>query len=208
MSRSQSGDHRARRDAAAPLELLIARGALAALLIVLAPIAASAMCGTGNAPSYDDISAVLLQVDSCGLGRSRDPVPQFLCSNFWALFSDASAVDTGPKPVAAAIYSQFNLVGGIGTYTLDLSLQDARSILRKWHFFDLSPVDIGPDTGAVTLSVKRCAVTTRIRASLMPETESQTAGLLATLMALIQDAAKHKLSSKPSTFAYDIFFGM
>ena len=179
---------------------------LAALLLVVAPATAAAACGTGRPMSYDDISAVLIQQNGCGIGRSSVPVEQFNCSRFWALFSNDSAVDAGPKPVAEAIYSQYNLRGSVGTFRLSSTLQEARAILRKGNFFQLSPADAGPDTGEATLTVKRCAVVTRIRASQMPETESPVSTVLAKIMGLVQDAAKTKLSASPIGFDYDIFF--
>jgi hypothetical protein len=170
------------------------------------PSLAAAKCGTGNALSYDDVSAVLFQHDGCGVGRTIGPEQRFLCSSFWALFSINSAVDAGEKPEAQAIYSQYNLVGSVGTWRLSSTLADVRDILRKGDFFTLSPVDVGPDTGEATLTVKRCAVVTRIRASLMPETEGPIIRVLTGIMALIDDAAKSKISASPIRFRYDIFF--
>jgi hypothetical protein len=167
---------------------------------------AVAKCGTGNPPSYDDITAVLFQQDGCGIGRSAETVNEFLCSGFWALFSDEAAVDGGAKPHDAAIYSQYNLARSVGTFRLNSTLSEARDILRKGNFFALSPVDVGRDTGEATLTVKRCAVVTRIRASLMPETEGPVIRVLTGIMALIQDSQKSEISSKPTGFAYDLFF--
>jgi hypothetical protein len=170
------------------------------------PSLAAAKCGTGNPLSYDDISAVRFQHDGCGVGRSTGPEQQLLCSSFWALFSNASAVDAGAKPVSEAIYSQYNLAASVGTYRLSATLADVRKVLRKESFFELSPVDVGPDTGEATLTVKRCAVVTKIRASLMPEAEGPTVRVLTDIMALIQDASKSRISASPMGFSYDIFF--
>lgn len=179
---------------------------VAVALFVTASGVADAKCGTGNAISYDDISAVLVQHDGCGVGRSQVPVDQFLCSAFWALFSDGSAVNTGAKPSAAAVYNQFNLAGGVGIYRLDPGLDKVRVILQGARFFDLSPIDNSPDTGEITITVKRCAIVTRFRASLMPETEGPALGLGFKMMSLVQEARKTKLSPTPAEFSYDIFF--
>ena len=181
-------------------------GLITTLLLVVFPMTAAANCGTGQPLNYDDISAVLIQRDGCGIVRSSVPVEQFGCSRFWALFSNSSAVDAGAKPEASAMYSQYNLRGSVGTYRLRSTLEEARAILRKGNFFALSPVDSGPDTGEATLTVKRCAVVTRIRASLMPETESPVSGVLVAIIGLVEGAAKTRLSALPIGFDYDIFF--
>jgi hypothetical protein len=167
---------------------------------------AAATCGTGNPLSYDDVSAVLVQQDGCGVGRSPTAADRFFCSAFWTLFANDAAVESGPKPPGEVVYTQYNLRDAVGTYRLTATLDQARAILKKRDFFDLSPADMGPNTSVVTITVKRCAVVTRVRASLVTETESRMAGLLIDIMSLIEASGKAKISEKPADFDYDIFW--
>jgi len=143
------------------------------LLAALMPIVAASKCGTGNAPSYADIDAVMLTQNGCK-GTIQDPIvatlkspsfPQgwfvsgFDCSTFWVLFWNNGRNDV------ATTYSQYNLGGAVGFYNLSSTLDNARALLYKDHFYELNPRNlIITDTARTVLTVRRCAVITRISA--------------------------------------------
>jgi hypothetical protein len=99
-------------------------------------------------------------------------------------------------------YSQYNLKDSIGTFQLSATLADARSILRNDNFFALSPSDGEiTDTAESVLTVKRCAVITRIRIFNGPgNTEPDTAALFRHLGNLVKQSPRTKVSDVPKGF--------
>jgi hypothetical protein len=193
---------------------LILRVALAcALLAVFTPVAASAKCGTGNPLSYDDIDAVMFTQNGCK-GRIQDAdvstlrspafpqgwfVSTFDCSTFWVFFWN-----NGLNNVATS-YSQYNLKNSVGLFDLSATLDDARALLRKDHFYELNPGNlIITDTAWAVLSVKRCGVLTRISAynvrGLLVEQDLPTLSLFDDLRSLIAGAKKNRVSTAPRDF--------
>jgi hypothetical protein len=164
--------------------------------------AASAKCGTGTI-DYADIEAVLLAQNGCGatIGSFTQAAPQwrlvknFGCSTYWAFFWE-----TGPARTSE--YSQYDLSGETGTYRLSVTIAEVRDILRKDSFYSLSPRDIyRTDTAQWVISVKRCAVITRVRIFTGPNNSEPTAGaLLQDLSDLVQKSSKVRLSEPPKAF--------
>lgn len=183
-----------------------ARRALAAVALCLAfpSVSASAKCGSGNRPSYDDVEAIMLKQNGCGanIGSfSASPAPRqlrktFECSTYWAFFWKG-----GPANFPTQ-YSQYNLHGAVGTYRLLATTADAVDILRKDNFFALSPADgYVTDTAQTVLSVRRCAVITTIATFTgAGNLEPATAKLLTDLAALVKLSAKTRVSTVPRSF--------
>jgi hypothetical protein len=172
--------------------------ALAVLVLWGNPSIAAAACGTGQPPSYDDIDAVMLKQTGCKGALHPKTPKSFECSYFWALVWDGEPSE----------YSQYNLPGSIGLFEISTSIADVRSILSKDNFFALSPPDYEvTDTTESVVSVKRCAVTTRIRMYNTPMAEEPaTARLFADLRHLFRIAEKTRKSFAPKDFQYTLLF--
>jgi hypothetical protein len=181
---------------------------LTALLLGFSTAPALATCGTGNAPSYDDISAVLLAQNGCHSSvqdpaedRRLYPVTDVRCSTFWALFWELQ------RPIAR--YSQFNMQGSVGTFALSSTFADARAVLKRDDFFSLSPPDyIVTDSAELSLTVKRCGVVTKILLYDGSPRVLEPAALKAykDLRALVFESQKTLISAKPSLFPYGGLF--
>jgi hypothetical protein len=191
-------------------------GAKAALawifLVALTAAVANSKCGTGNAPSYNDIDAVMFTQNGCKgtihdanvgtLKSSQFPrglVSAFDCSAFWASFWN-----NGRESVPT-IYSQYNLKDEVGLFALSATLDDVKALLKKDQFYDLSPSGLTiTDTARAVLSVRRCAVITRISVFNMegsPVTQdAPTLTLFDDLRTLIAGAAKKRISDTPKDF--------
>jgi hypothetical protein len=132
-------------------------------------------------------------------------VSAFDCSTFWTLFWN-----NGREDVPTA-YSQYNLKGAVGSFDLSATLDDVRALLRMDHFYDLNPSSLTiTDTARAVLSVKRCAVITRISAFNMhgsPITQDgATLRLFNDFRALIAGAAKKRVSNGPRDFEQTLLF--
>jgi hypothetical protein len=193
---------------------MIVKAVLAsALLAALIPSVAKAKCGTGNQPSYDDIDAVMFTQNGCNstiqdanVATLKSPyVPQgwfastFVCSTFWVLFWN-----NGRENVPTT-YSQYDLRESAGTFTISATLDDARTLLRKDRFYELYPSSRTiTDTARAVISVKRCAVVTRISVYNVPgspeDQDAATLTLFDDLRALVSGAAKSPISSSPKDF--------
>jgi hypothetical protein len=146
----------------------------------------------------------MLKQNGCGasigsLATSPQPswfAKSFECSAYWAFFWE-----TGPARFPTQ-YSQYNLKDSIGTFQLSATLTDARSILRKDNFFALSPPDGEiTDTAESVLTVKRCAVITRILIFNGPgNAEPSTAVLFHDLTNLLKQSPRTKISDVPKDF--------
>jgi hypothetical protein len=189
------------------------------LLAAVAPVAADSKCGTGNAPSYDDIDAVMFTQNGCkstiqdadaaALKSQQFPkglsVSTFECSTFWALFWN-----NGRNNVPTT-YSQYNLKHAVGMFNLSATLEDARVVLRKDRFYDLYPSSlIVTDAARAVLSVKRCAVITRIsafneQASAVSQ-DGPTLRLFDDFRALISGATKMRTENYPKDFEQTLLF--
>jgi hypothetical protein len=177
-----------------------------ALLIFLAPIDGLATCGTGHPPSYDDIEAIMVtQNDQQAAMTTPLPftVSTFARSSYWAFFWE-----TGPARFPT-VYSQFSLRGMVGTYHLSVRLADATGVLKQHDFFNLSPEEhLITDTPKLVLSVKRCAVITRIGMYNPPpdDEDGQTKALFEDLQHLVAGAKATKISDKPKAFEETLLF--
>jgi hypothetical protein len=124
-------------------------------------------------------------------------VSTFDCSTFWVLF-------WWSEPARfPATYSQYNLKDTVGTYHLSATLADATELLKSDDFFALSPTDmIVTDTARAVLSVRRCAVVTRVSIYNAPLSgqDAQTLRLFSDLRALVMRARAARISSSPQDF--------
>lgn len=170
-------------------------------ILALAPTCAIATCGTGNPISYDDINTVALGQNGCR-NTILESVPKkyrattFDCSSYWALIWDLD-----PVPFQGT-YSQFTLQDSIGTFQLRITLASVRDILRRNHFFSLSPPSVlVADTAVSVLTVRRCAVITRILMYNSPfDQEPATLKVFQGLRNLINEAEKKRTSAQPTPF--------
>ncbi len=170
-----------------------------AVTILFAPTLAIAKCGTGNPPSYDDITAIRFERQK-GFWTAPKAyrATTFKGSAFLVFFSNLDATK----------YSQYDLLGQIGTYRLSAGLKEAATILRNDEFFALSsPEVLITDVQWDVLSVRRCSVITAIE---LPDASDvtvdvKTRKLLEDLEALIVGSSKTKLSEKPQDSDYNIF---
>jgi hypothetical protein len=163
--------------------------------------------------SYADVDAVMLTQNGCDgtiqdadvatLKSPQSPhgwlVSTFECSTFWVLFWN-NGRDNVPTT-----YSQYNLRDATGTFTLLATIDDARALLRKDRFYDLYPRGLMiTDTARAVMSVRRCAVVTRISVYHMREASAEqdaaTLKLFHDFRALVINAAKKRTSSSPSDF--------
>jgi hypothetical protein len=179
--------------------------AVFAVLVLLAGGRTWAKCGSGPSPDYDDITAVMFQQDGCG-GTLHPPrsdwmhVSTFECSTFYAVVW----TDQGPKGPISLLkdYVQYDLRGATGTYHLGLDISRVRSLLLEDSFFSISPPDMMvTDTAKSVISVKRCAVVTRIALYNQPSLEEPAAAkLFRDFRTLIKNAPKTLVSRKPAKF--------
>lgn len=172
-----------------------------ALGVVALPLPAMATCGTGQPPSYADISAVMFERRGCGGFPKTRPSKDLGCSQYWVFVTTWDTDDD-------ATYSQFDFPGKTGTYKLGVTLSDARALLQQHDFFNLNPEDASAtDIRQSVLTVKRCGVVMRIM--MYPKfvtADKPTAALFSAFDALVTRAAKHRLSGKPRMFPYTPVF--
>lgn len=183
------------------------------IVAISLPARANSKCGTGNAPSYDDVNAVMFTQNGCkntiqdaDVAALKGPqfphgwfAPSYDCSTFWVLFWN-----DGRENVPTT-YSQYNLRGAVGTFTLSATLNDATALLRRDHFYALNPgSNMVTDTARAVITVKRCAVITRISAYNMQGSsvgqDAATLKLFDDFRVLVREAAKKQLSSFPKNF--------
>jgi hypothetical protein len=195
-------------DCFANLRVIMMLAAMLAFGIV--PAVAQAKCGDVGPPSYADISAIMLEQNGCGstihaptASNGEQTVTSFACSTYWVLFWNNGRHDV---PTA---YSQFNLNGAIGMYDLAATLDDARNILAKDKFFLLTPPDYQVmDAARSVLSVKRCAVVTRIsifNTVIGPE-DIAAKKLFDDVRTLVEKSARTEKSSTPEEFGQTLLF--
>jgi hypothetical protein len=175
----------------------------------LMPTAAFAKCGSTNQPSYDDIHAIMFTQNGCYNTIHNPSLPtrfivsSFDCSTFWVAFWES-----GPATFPTT-YSQYNLRDDIGTFQLSPTITDARGLLKDDGFFMLSPPDrFVNDAAQWVLSVRRCAVITKIR---MYDTvpglqDPATRKLFDDLRDLVMRAKATRISNVPAEFAQDGLF--
>jgi hypothetical protein len=177
---------------------------IAVLLLASSTGLGLAKCASGSPPDYADIEAVMLKQTGCDGTLHPRKVSTFDCSMFYAFF-------WGP-PVNDAQYAQYNLAGSVGTYRLGINLQRVVQVLKRDNFFTLSPPDaMVTDTAESVLTVKRCAVVTRIRVfnvinGIITRVEPPTRRLFADLRRLIDQSPKARVSSKPTDLKYTLLF--
>lgn len=176
------------------------------LFASLWPGVAAARCGSGNPPSYDDIDAVMLaQNYTNGQGPTsyRRRVASFPKSTFWVFFWNDG------REELPTVYSQFDLKGSVGTFTLSASLGDARTVLRRHSFFTLNPPDdLVTDTLQTVLYVKRCAVITTIRSYVAHQEDEDiaTRALFDDLRSLILSAKATRTAPTAKDFDQTLLF--
>jgi hypothetical protein len=176
------------------------------------PLAAAAKCGTGNPISYNDISSVLLTDDyrtSDGYRDKTSPTSNLARSTFWLHFWETTGPGVHGKPlIFPTAYSQFTLRGSMGTFHLSATLAEARDILKRDDFYELSPQDHDvTETTWSVITVLRCAVVTRIRMISVPEyQEPAVAKLFADLENLIEHSVKTKVSDSATDFKPNLLF--
>jgi hypothetical protein len=165
------------------------------------PVAATAMCGTGQSPSYDDVSAVMFERQGCG-GMNPHPPKDLSCSLYWVFITQWDS--------DGATYSQANLPEQMGTYKLDVTFPDVRALLRAHDFFSLNPEDhFITDISHSMLTVKRCGVVTRIMMYPPPTgTDEATATIFSAFDKLVARSKKHQLSGQPTPPPRTLFFGV
>lgn len=174
---------------------------------------AAARCGSDSQIAYDDVAAVMIEQNGCG-GTIHDPslvtpipeVSTFRCSTFWVLFRGKSGPATFPT-----VYSQFNLKGEVGTFNLSTTLSEVKGILRSDRFYDLAPPDyMITDAARTIVSVKRCAVVTRIKLynSLPDYLDPNTLKLVTDIEHLILTAKRSQTSKSASIFELTGLFYM
>lgn len=157
----------------------------------------AAKCGSGAPPEYGDIQAVMFKQNGCGGTIQPPSVKTFGCSRFWAFFW----LDFPTQ------YSQYNLEGAKGTYHLSATLGDVRATLQADDFFSLSPPDIGMlDVSESVISVRRCAVITRIRIFNTTNAEPAAARLFGDVRRLIERAAMTRVAADPHDFEETLLF--
>jgi|HubBroStandDraft_4_1064222.scaffolds.fasta_scaffold367323_1 hypothetical protein len=169
---------------------------------VLLAVPAVARCENGAPPSYDDIRAIKFEHWDC----ASPPATNRACLRYVMFVSNWERDQD-----QVAEYSQFN-VGAVGHYELSVDAKALISILQRYDFFELSPPNVlVTDTPYSALTVKRCAVVTRIAmpAAILPATLKMSAsyyatmGLLGTLDEFVREAHKRLLSPKPDEEDWD-----
>lgn len=169
-----------------------------AIAMTLAPNVAIAKCGTGNPPSYDDITAVRFERErGFWTAPKTYRASTFKGSAFWVLFWNLDATK----------YSQDDLQGQIGTYHLNVSLKDAVDVLRVDDFFALSsPELLITDIQWDVLTARRCSVITKIALPDDPDAgDAKTRKLFDDLEALIVQSTKTTVSKKAEFFYSNLF---
>jgi hypothetical protein len=172
-----------------------------AVAIVAVPFPVAAACGSGQIPSYDDIEAVMLTSGyraSDGYHEKLAGITAFRRSAYWVFFWDRFPT----------VYSQYDLVGSVGTYTLGATLADAKDVLRSDRFFELSnPSHLVTDVSQSVLSVLRCSVVTRLIVYNATEFQDPAvAKLLDDFRALVTNSRKTKGSKTPLDFKQTLLF--
>ena len=163
-----------------------------------------ASCVSGSNPSYGDVSAIQYSQNGCNSTFQNMSLPKlnfteaFDCSTFWALFYDLG------RGGESSTYSQFSLKGDIGTFTLDVTLQQARELLENDKFYALSsaPFLIITDSAVATLFVRRCSVVTSIRVynTVGTSQDAEVMKLFSDFRALIKTSAYQRTSNDPLRF--------
>jgi hypothetical protein len=191
------------------LRNLIVAGAMVFVISAM-PEVAVAKCGSGQPASYDDVSSILLTNDyrvSDGYRDKRMPVANLAESTFWIHFWEPTMAN---KPFKTpVVYSQWTLRGSVGTYHIGATLEQAREILKSVDFFSLSPPDYTMSTEQTfsVLTVRRCAVVTRVIIDNYPEyQDARSARLLADFNELILRSVKTQVSATPRNFEETLIF--
>lgn len=182
-----------------------------ALTLSFFPTVASATCGTGNAPNYDDVTAVMLAGEPYGHFLRRcsqtegtrcivEPTT-WTGSTFWVFFGN-------DPDYQSTTFSEYDLRGSIGTFQLAATLRDVVAVLRRDNVFSLSPVDRNPSAGLQMLSVKRCAVITTIPLydASRADQDAATRQMFDDLDALVAGANRIKVSAQPARFEDNFLF--
>jgi hypothetical protein len=203
MRRIAAANWRAGRDVAESLKAMIVRSGLAwILLVALSPTAAYSKCGTGNPPSYDDITGIQFERGNCSAYEPKALRPA--CSSYSVFVSNWDH-----HQIERREYEQFAPPSQVGDYTLNVSADEVIAILKQYNFFELNPASIAEtDVPYTVLAIKHCGVVTRL--SLPPEHppgsfmrvggadfDSATQALFDALDAFIRKAPKTLVSKKP-----------
>ncbi len=176
--------------------------ALAFLFFTCSAVPAFATCGTGNPPSYDDITGIQFDRGDCSTFEPKEL--RLTCASYSIFVSNWDHHQQERRE-----YEQFAPPDQQGDYTLNVGAADIIAILRQYKFFELNPTDIAEtDVPYTVLAVKHCAVVTRI--SLPPEHPSgsfmrvgsanfdtATQALFDVLDTFIKKAPKTLISKKP-----------
>ena len=180
-------------------------GVFASLVFVgtaLLPSLAIAKCENGAPQSYDDIRGIRFERWDC----SSPPATNHKCSRYVMFVSNWENVQH-----QVAEYSQFN-VGQTGRYELSVNAKQLISILQRYNFFELNPPSLfATDTPYSVLTVKRCAIVTRLAmpAALLSGDLKMDASYYATLDLFkaiddfVQKAHKTMRSPKPDEEEWD-----
>jgi hypothetical protein len=175
--------------------------AAAVVLFAFSAVPTLAACGTGNPPSYDDITGVQFEHSDCSAFAPKEV--KLTCSSYSVFITN-----WGHQQIEARRYEQFAPASEVGDYRLNVSAGDVVAILRQHRFFELNPANIGEtDVPYTVLAVKHCAIVTRL--SLPPEHpsgaytrgegdfDSATQALFDAIDAFIRKAPKTLVSRKP-----------
>jgi hypothetical protein len=143
----------------------------------------------GQPPQYSDIDRVFLTNQGCGstLRPAQDP-PTLECSRYWIYIDD-----NGTK------YSQYNLLGGVGTFDSAYSLSAARAILMKEKFFHVSLPDLLPptDTDLQTVTAWVCGVMLSVQIYAGDSDDAGVSHVIQELSEGVQSSSKRKVSDLP-----------
>lgn len=178
---------------------------IAAAAIIALPVIAEANCGTGPI-TYNDVSAIMLTSAYRPSDRGDDAtrrVTHIADSTFWMLIWEDHGYEIESH------YSQYNLIGAVGSYNIHSKLAEVKKILRRNDFYRLNPADEPTltDTPQTVLSVLRCSVVTRIIMYNDPDAQDQAAAkLFSDLREFIVTSKKAKTSNRPSDFTATLLF--
>jgi hypothetical protein len=180
------------------------------LLVGAFPICSIAECGSQKGPSYDDITAIMLEQNGCGNrmhGQSEPvirPAETFDCSAYWVLFWQP-----GPGKFPTQ-YNQFDLRDSIGSFESSATLNAARELLREDNFFLLNPPDHQiTDVARSVISVKHCAVVTRVaiyNTTLPVDSGPASLRVFQDLRSLLKNSTLTRKSEVPQGFAQTLLF--